>query len=101
MNTPVMLSSSTIVTLSAIFLIILFFLLMRKALATIMTAIVIAVLVIIFVQATTGHVLVNLGELGDFTIYYLLKLFDWVQDTFLPRLADVADDINKIAHLRE
>jgi uncharacterized membrane protein len=94
-DTQVVLSTSTIITLGTVFFMIMVLMLMRKALVTIMTAAVVAVLVIIAVQATTGRVLVNLGELGDFAVYYLLKLFDWVQQIFLPMLKDAAADIGQ------
>jgi hypothetical protein len=96
MNSPAVLSPSTIVTLSAVFIIIMILLLMRKALATILTAILIAVIVIVAVEATTGQVIVNLGEFGDFAVYYLLKLFEWVQSVFMPLLKEIAEDIGRL-----
>ncbi len=75
MNTPAALSSATIITLAIIFLVIMILLLMRKALATALTAVIIAIAVIVAMQAATGRVIINLRELGDFAVYYLLKLF--------------------------
>ena len=93
MPAQLVLSSSTVITLLVIFLIIMALMLMRKTIAVIMTAVVISIVVVIIVQAATGQVLVNLSELGDFAIHYLLKLYYWVMETFWPKLGEVATDI--------
>lgn len=94
MNSPVALSTSTIITVGAFFLVIVALMLMRKALATILTALALAIVIVVVIQAATGQVLVNLSELGQFAMYYCLQLFYWVRDTFWPSLSNVVKDVS-------
>ncbi len=89
----VALSTSTIITIGAVFLFIMILTVARRALSTILWGLLIAVVIVFLLQMITGYQLVDLMELLNWLLYKIMQFFYWVQDVFWPKLADAATDM--------
>lgn len=90
------LSTQTIVTLIAVFAFIMMLYISRRTLSAVVTALVVSIIILIAYEAVTGTRLINLNEIWHFLWAKILQLFAWVESTLLPKLNDVAYEIENV-----
>lgn len=89
------LSTSSIITLGSIFLVVCVFGIAKKAISAAMLTVAACLVAVYVIQSTSDVVLIDFSNLGDFCIHWALRLFQWTQDTFWPKLTEVAREIEK------